>query len=95
MAWSMGLIESMKNINLQMISTDKAVVIKDMYPKSKYHYLVLPWEDISNIYHVSIVPMFAYQLYVITRPILNYFKFFLFLHFCLYLKKNVISYVTL
>ena len=28
---------------------DKVVVIKDKYPKARYHWLVLPWESIPNM----------------------------------------------
>lgn len=42
----------MKDPNLQVISNDIAVVIKDKYPKAKHHYLILPWNNIPSIYHV-------------------------------------------
>lgn len=28
---------------------DKVVVIKDKYPKARYHWLVLPWQSISSL----------------------------------------------
>lgn len=50
--WATGLLQAMKDPSLQVISNDIAVVIKDKYPKAKYHYLILPWENIPDIYHV-------------------------------------------
>lgn len=51
--WSMGLINTMKNAESYVIKSDKAVVIRDKYPKAKHHFLVLPWSDIEDIYCVS------------------------------------------
>lgn len=51
--WSCGLLDSMRNPQLIVISNDIAVVIKDKYPKAKYHFLILPRENIPSIYHVS------------------------------------------
>ncbi|XP_063776126.1 aprataxin [Pseudophryne corroboree] len=47
--WSQGLKVSMQDPELQVFKDDKVVVIKDKYPKSRYHWLVLPWESISNL----------------------------------------------
>ncbi|XP_038051121.1 aprataxin-like [Patiria miniata] len=47
--WSLGLLDSMKDPNLQVEKDDKVVVIKDKYPKARYHYLVLPKENISKL----------------------------------------------
>lgn len=52
--WSMGLINTVSNPESHIISSDIAVVIRDKYPKSKHHFLVIPWEDIDDIYCVSI-----------------------------------------
>lgn len=51
--WSLALIETMKNPIYQVISSEIAVVIKDKYPKARFHYLILPYEDIPSIFHVS------------------------------------------
>lgn len=51
--WKNGLINSIKDPNLQIISSEIAVVIKDKYPKAKYHFLVLPREDISSIFNLT------------------------------------------
>ena len=47
--WSKGLLSSMQDRSLIMTSDDKAVIIKDLYPKAKHHYLILPKEDISSM----------------------------------------------
>lgn len=52
--WSHGLFQSMKDPNAIVISTDKLVAIKDKYPKAQLHFLVLPIEHITSIYHVRI-----------------------------------------
>lgn len=51
--WAYGLLDAMKMPSLLIISNDIAVVIKDRYPKAKYHFLVLPHEDIDNLFEVS------------------------------------------
>lgn len=33
----------------QVYKDEQVVVIKDKYPKAQYHWLVLPWEAISNL----------------------------------------------
>lgn len=50
----------MKNASNWIISNDVAVVIEDKYPKAKYHFLVLPRENIRDIFQVC---MFIRQLY--------------------------------
>ncbi|XP_075060729.1 aprataxin [Mixophyes fleayi] len=47
--WSQGLKASMQDPNMQVFKDDKVVVIKDKYPKARYHWLVLPWESISSL----------------------------------------------
>ncbi|XP_070538748.1 aprataxin-like isoform X2 [Ptychodera flava] len=47
--WSMGLLDSMNNPDLQIYKDDRIVVIKDKYPKAKYHYLVLPRISIPSL----------------------------------------------
>ncbi|XP_053152424.1 aprataxin isoform X2 [Hemicordylus capensis] len=51
--WSQGLKVSMKDPNMQIYKDERAVVIKDMYPKARYHWLVLPWESISSLKAVT------------------------------------------
>lgn len=33
----------------QVYKDDMVVVIKDKYPKARYHWLVLPWDSISSL----------------------------------------------
>lgn len=47
--WSQGLKVSMQDPNMQVYKDDKVVVIKDKYPKARYHWLVLPWQTISSL----------------------------------------------
>ncbi|XP_035515786.1 aprataxin isoform X1 [Morone saxatilis] len=47
--WSQGLKESMQDPKMQVYKDDKVVVIKDKYPKARYHWLVLPWQSISSL----------------------------------------------
>ncbi|XP_043916907.1 aprataxin isoform X1 [Protopterus annectens] len=47
--WSQGLKVSMQDPKLQMYKDDKVVVIKDKYPKARYHWLVLPWISIASL----------------------------------------------
>lgn len=36
-----------------LIETDRATVMKDIYPKAQYHFLVVAKEDITNVTAVS------------------------------------------
>ncbi|XP_015200557.2 aprataxin isoform X1 [Lepisosteus oculatus] len=47
--WSQGLKASMQDPKMQVYKDEKVVVIKDKYPKARYHWLVLPWESISSL----------------------------------------------
>ncbi|XP_034543704.1 aprataxin [Notolabrus celidotus] len=47
--WSQGLKTSMQDPKMQVYKDDKVVVIKDKYPKARYHWLVLPWQAISSL----------------------------------------------
>ncbi|KAE8631464.1 hypothetical protein XENTR_v10001201 [Xenopus tropicalis] len=47
--WSQGLKASMQDPTMQVFKDDKVVVIKDKYPKARYHWLVLPWQSIANL----------------------------------------------
>lgn len=49
----MGLLKTMKDPNFVVFSDAKIVLIKDMYPKAKHHFLVLPKEEISNLKKVT------------------------------------------
>lgn len=51
--WSLGLLDSMKDPTLKVIEDDSIVVIKDKYPKARFHYLVLPKENISTIWNIT------------------------------------------
>lgn len=43
------LVKAMRDPNSAVYSDNKIVIIKDKYPKSEYHYLVLPYEDIPSL----------------------------------------------
>lgn len=47
--WSQGLKTSMQDPQMQVYKDDKVVVIKDKYPKARYHWLVLPWQSIPSL----------------------------------------------
>lgn len=47
--WSQGLKASMQDPKMQVYKDEKVVVIKDKYPKARYHWLVLPWDSISSL----------------------------------------------
>uniref|UniRef100_A0A8C2JVD2 Aprataxin n=2 Tax=Cyprinus carpio TaxID=7962 RepID=A0A8C2JVD2_CYPCA len=47
--WSQGLKVSMQDPKMQVYKDDRVVVIKDKYPKARYHWLVLPWDSISSL----------------------------------------------
>ncbi|XP_003387210.3 PREDICTED: aprataxin-like [Amphimedon queenslandica] len=47
--WSQGLLKSMENPDTVVKSDEKCVMINDMYPKARHHYLILPRENISGI----------------------------------------------
>lgn len=47
--WSLGLLAAVDDPDLFIKSDDLVNVIKDKYPKAKYHYLILPKEDISSL----------------------------------------------
>ncbi|KAG9333581.1 hypothetical protein JZ751_011318 [Albula glossodonta] len=49
--WSQGLKVSMQDPKMQasVFRDERVVVIKDKYPKARYHWLVLPWEAISSL----------------------------------------------
>nr|AAI06538.1 LOC398657 protein [Xenopus laevis] len=47
--WSQDLKVSMQDPTMQVFKDDKIVVIKDKYPKARYHWLVLPWQSIASL----------------------------------------------
>lgn len=47
--WSQGLKVSMQDPKMQVYKDEQVVVIKDKYPKARYHWLVLPWASISSL----------------------------------------------
>ncbi|XP_070840263.1 aprataxin [Chaetodon trifascialis] len=47
--WSQGLKASMQDPKMQVYKDDDVVVIKDKYPKARYHWLVLPWRSIPSL----------------------------------------------
>lgn len=52
-SWSYALIRDMKVPAYQFIKTEVAVVMRDKYPKARYHFLVIPWADIDSVYQLS------------------------------------------
>lgn len=61
--WRFSLVKSMDDPSLRVYADDKLVIIKDKYPKSEYHYLVLPKENISGIRSLneSHLPLLKYM----------------------------------
>lgn len=51
--WAAALNKAINDLNVRIIASDIAVVIKDKFPKAEYHFLVLPFVDIPSIFHVS------------------------------------------
>lgn len=51
--WSHGMMNSMDDPELKVLEDDLVVVIKDKYPKAKFHYLVISKTDINSIMHVK------------------------------------------
>jgi len=47
--WSLGLKQSMSDPQLVVDDDDRVVVIKDKYPKARFHFLVLPKDNIPNL----------------------------------------------
>lgn len=47
--WSSGLMDSMKDPDLKVDENDKVVIIKDKYPKARFHFLIIPKESIANL----------------------------------------------
>lgn len=51
--WSEGLLKDLNDSKQWILSNKNVVVIRDQFPKAKFHYLVLPRENISSIFDVS------------------------------------------
>jgi aprataxin len=51
--WSANLLETMKDPESKIKEDDMIVVIKDKYPKARFHYLILPKEDILSIWYIK------------------------------------------
>ena len=47
--WSQGLLSSMNDPEFVIYSTTDLVVIRDKYPKSRHHFLVIPKKSINKI----------------------------------------------
>ncbi|XP_074655094.1 aprataxin-like [Tubulanus polymorphus] len=47
--WSQGLLASMNDPELVVSEDEQIVIIKDKYPKAKYHFLVMPRMSIANL----------------------------------------------
>ncbi|XP_069778925.1 aprataxin isoform X2 [Narcine bancroftii] len=47
--WNQGLKVTMQDPKFQIYKDDTVVVIKDKYPKARFHWLVLPLEPISSL----------------------------------------------
>ena len=47
--WSQGLLSSMNDPEYLLLSTADFVIIRDKYPKSKHHFLVIPKKPINKI----------------------------------------------
>lgn len=51
--WTLGLLKTMKDPKYVVYSDHKIVMIKDVYPKAKHHYLVISEEEIPGIKEVK------------------------------------------
>ncbi|CAG9762342.1 unnamed protein product [Ceutorhynchus assimilis] len=47
--WAMGLLKTMKDPKYILNSDNQITIIKDMYPKARHHFLVLPNTDIGSL----------------------------------------------
>lgn len=53
MSWKLGLLETLKDPNNVVIRTEQLVAIKDKFPKSKHHFLIMPFENIDSIFDLK------------------------------------------
>lgn len=51
--WVNGLVKSMTDPELVIKKDDLVTVIKDMYPKAEFHYLILPQEHILSLKEIT------------------------------------------
>lgn len=51
--WSEGLVEAMNNSTFVVMKDTNVTVIKDKYPKSEFHYLVIPHQNIDSLKSVT------------------------------------------
>ncbi|XP_018561611.1 aprataxin [Anoplophora glabripennis] len=51
--WTTGLLKTIEDPKYIVSSDDLVTVIKDVYPKAEFHYLILPKEDISSLKSVK------------------------------------------
>lgn len=54
-SWSLGLVNLLKDPSNWIISSEDAVVIADKFPKAKFHFLVLPKQNIPTIFEVKLI----------------------------------------
>ncbi|KAL3854507.1 hypothetical protein ACJMK2_013772 [Sinanodonta woodiana] len=47
--WNQGLLSSIDDPELKVDADDKVVIIRDKYPKAKFHFLVMPKVNIPNL----------------------------------------------
>ena len=64
--WSQGILQSMNDPSMIVMSDDRMVMIRDKYPKARHHYLVLPDTDISSLKELSVshLPLLKHVLQV-------------------------------
>lgn len=43
--WSFGLIEKLKDESNIILKTNELAVIQDSFPKSRYHFLIIPFDE--------------------------------------------------
>lgn len=53
-ALGLGLLESINNPEFIVMRTGKVVAIKDKYPKSRYHFLVMPCDPIDTVFDLEV-----------------------------------------
>lgn len=51
--WANGLLKAMEDDNLRIHADSQTVVIRDKFPKSLYHFLVLPKESIPSLKDIN------------------------------------------
>lgn len=47
--WHNNLLRAMNDTNAAVYRDNYVVIIKDKYPKSEYHLLILPYQDIPSL----------------------------------------------